>query len=513
MAQVLSHRRINSDTERTILTGLIVSDRVCEDLFHIIRPEYFQVDYAADVFKWISSFYSLHGEAPGKHIRDIFEGEKKKLDVDKAATIERFLADLSADYEEQSSFNEGFLVDQAILYIKERALLLHAKNVESLTGAGRLDQAEVQIANFKKVTRLTSSWVNPLSPEEVNAAMDIERDVMFSFPGKLGRLAGPFERGFFIAFLGPIKRTKTWWLQELAITGLLYGFKVVFISLEMHRYRVERRIYKRIMSAVKYGGTIAYPCFDCLNNQDGTCMREERENKITLLSEDGELPTLKDFYKTMKSGRDKYRPCTYCREQGLESYIPATWFEGHKRPGFDLDGARKAVRGFGNTYGSDSFRLKSYPRFSANIADVKRDLDILRYSDNFIPDLIVVDYADILAPETQLSEKRDMVDDTWMTLARLASENYCMVVTASQSNKASWDKKTVRGKDVSEDYRKMAHVDMMFSLNQTPQEKRRKIMRVGLVAHRDRDFDEFNQVMVLQQLDAGQPFIDSEWAE
>jgi len=50
----------------------------------------------------------------------------------------------------------------------------------------------------------------------------------------------------------------------------------------------------------------------------------------------------------------------------------------------------------------------------------------------------------------------------------------------------------------------------MCVLNQTPVEKREGIMRLGIIAHRHEEFDEFTQVQVLQQLKIGQPYLDSE---
>ena len=46
-----------------------------------------------------------------------------------------------------------------------------------------------------------------------------------------------------------------------------------------------------------------------------------------------------------------------------------------------------------------------------------------------IPDVIIVDYADILAPEdTRQSEKRHQVDETWKALRRLSQEWHALVI-------------------------------------------------------------------------------------
>jgi len=48
-------------------------------------------------------------------------------------------------------------------------------------------------------------------------------------------------------------------------------------------------------------------------------------------------------------------------------------------------------------------------------------------------------------------------------------------------------------------------------LSQEPREKKQGIMRFSIVASRDEEFSELNQVRILQQLDAGQPLLDSEY--
>jgi hypothetical protein len=66
---------------------------------------------------------------------------------------------------------------------------------------------------------------------------------------------------------------------------------------------------------------------------------------------------------------------------------------------------------------------------------------------------------------------------------------------------------------VAEDIRKVAHVDVMISLNQLEIEKRRGVMRLAVIAHRDKDFYQLGQCFVLQQLELGQPNLDSEYCE
>jgi hypothetical protein len=290
--------------------------------------------------------------------------------------------------------------------------------------------------------------------------------------------------------------------METAIRASTKKLKVAFISLEMKKKRMEQRMLKNITSLSMQEGTIVYPAFDCLNNQDGTCERKERVNTITLLDEEGNKPEF--------SFKNKYRTCTYCKENNIDDYIAESWYYFEKREGLKLGKARDAARGYRAMYGS-RIRLQCYPRFSATLSQIEQDLDYLEYYEGFRPDIIVIDYADILMPERERGDHRHEVNETWMALARMADERDCIVFTATQSTKKSWDAKRTKGSDTSEDYRKAAHATFMLAISQTPGEKRQGLMRISIAFAREVEFDSERYVTVLQQLSTGQPLLDSEY--
>jgi predicted GH43/DUF377 family glycosyl hydrolase len=159
----------------------------------------------------------------------------------------------------------------------------------------------------------------------------------------------------------------------------------------------------------------------------------------------------------------------------------------------------------------DTFRMKAYPMGSANISRITADLDALEYTEGFVPDVIVVDYADILAPEdARITDTRHRLDMTWQHLKGLAQERHCLVFTASQGNRKSIKKLLMEQEDIAEDIRKMAHVDVMYALNQTGKEKAAGAMRISIVAHRHEDSNDSSYVTVLQQRGLSQMLLDQE---
>ena len=499
----ITRHRINIEVEKKMLVGLVISDRVCRELLPAIELKFFQTSYIARVMGWVKDYYLKYEVAPRKHLRDVFDGEKKKLDTAEANLIEKFLEELSDQHEEEEDWNEGYLIDQCMEYITERSLLVLSDQVQQLAKAGKLDRAKNLVVEYRKTAKATSSWIDPFEIKEVNIAMDMSKEIMFSFPGELGKLVGPFERSTLFAIMGAVKRGKTWMLLEIGILAVINRFKVVFISLEMRKEKIQRRLYRRISSVAKRGGgLLVYPCIDCLSNQDGSCEKDERQNAATLRNDDGEKP---EFDPKLD-----YRICTYCRDEGLEDFVPDVWYVTIMRPSFTLEGTRKAVRSFARTF-SHNFRLISYPKFSANLEDINRDLDLLSYVEGFEADVIIVDYPQILAHEKERNDTRAMTNETWMTLGQMSHIRRALVVAPTQSTRKSWELKTARVSHVAEEYQIAAHVDGMMILNQTPEEKKRGMMRVSIGVQRDEDFNEFRQVTVLQNLKTAQPLIDSEF--
>jgi replicative DNA helicase len=293
----------------------------------------------------------------------------------------------------------------------------------------------------------------------------------------------------------------TWWLIETAIQSLLNKKRVVFFSLEMSARRVEDRLLSRMSSAGDKSTDYVYPVFDCWENQTGECKRVERVNKTRLLTDDDTLP---DFKESMK-----YRVCTTCR--GTNAFKPATWYIQKTRGKVTMRNSIRKANAIRRMYG-DYLRIRSFPMNSASTGDIRSELDALENNEGFIPDVCIVDYADLLRPEdTRLSDVRARLDNIWKMLKNLADTRHVLVVTASQGNRASIKKKDIGQVDIAEDIRKLAHLDLMLSLNQTDDEKERGTMRIGIVAHRDGDFNPKKQVMTLQQRSVGQTLLDSEF--
>jgi len=422
------------------------------------------------------------------------------LEEDQIVLTEKFLAKLSREYEKAPHINEDYYIDQALAYFKKRELQLVSESVSRLAETENVDEAESVLLGYKKVAKIISGWYDPFDSDIILDTFENKNETLFQFPGQLGQFLGPLERGWLVSVVGGFKRGKTWYLQEIAVQALLSNLRVAFISLEMKKSSLNTRLYKRLMGAGDEEETnFIYPVFDCKASQDGSCMKPSRVSRVPLVDSDGAIPV---YSPTLQ-----YKPCAICR--GLNSdYIPAVWFETLKRPQFTLHTVREMSNEFVKYFGGN-LRIKTYPRFSATVSDIKRDLDILEDTEGFIPDVIIIDYAGIIRPERRGGQEYSQLDDIWKSLGGLAGERHALVATGSQVTRGALKANSAEQDSVAGWVGQVAHVDLMFGLNQKPEEKRNGIMRINLLAHRHKEFYENESCLVLQQLKTGQAFLDS----
>lgn len=494
-------------TERKIIIGLIVSTQVIKNLEPIMDKTIFQASYARRVAGWVLDYFAQYKEAPEKHIQDIFDAEAARLDPGEAEVISALLDSASKEYTaNKASFNAAYLEDQALRYFKERSLATTASKIQDLLAVGKLEQAEKAYAEHKKVIKYTSGWVNPFDPDVVASTFDQdETKVLMTMPGALGDLLGKLRRDWLVGIMGPMKRGKSWVLMEFAVQALLNKLRAVYISLEMTNEEVRRRMYKRLTAAHDISDGlvgILYPCLDCQKNQIGQCTRRERINRHLL------RPNI-DAPRPQYDPRSPYTPCTWCRENDEREFLPDSWWTVMQRPSLQSGMAIRAARGVTEMYG-DRLRVISYPTRTANLARVLQDLVMLEHAEGFVPDVVVVDYADILAPEdSRIDDVRERTNETWQTLKQVSTVKHGLTVVGTQSNRKSMERHSVKDTDTSEDIRKLAHVDVMVGLNQLPREKKAGVWRFSILEHRHRRFNTLDEIMILQQLEVGQPILGS----
>lgn len=497
--------KIDVQVEKRIITGMIVSKIFLSYISPQIDLEYFQNSFTKTVAGWCLEFFDIYKEAPFNHIKDILESKRPSIKPDELEIIENLLIDINKRYTYESGLNVEYLHDQTTKFFKKRELEITNGNISVLLSQDKIEEAERELISFRKISKQLSGFSDPFNPQTIKNLFMSKEKGFFRFPGILGSFISDLRKQWLVGVSGGFKKGKTWFLIEFAVIGLLLRIKTSFFSLEMTTDEINERIYKRLTgTGTEEGGPAVYPCFDCYYNQHDSCVKSERTCNIKLVNSKGEKPTF--------NTKMTYRPCTICRAADPKEYKPETWFEMLNRPAYNYSTISKQMRAFKRQY-DHLLKVKSYPKFSANVKDIEADLSILEYSHDFYSELIIVDHADILKAEHEGMSGVQKEDETWMNLARLAGEKRALLATGTQITKEALDAYVQKQRHTAKWVGKLGHVDQMITLNQTEMEELIGVMRIGKIADRHNKFSQNETCTILQHLKYGQPHLDSDYVE
>lgn len=462
----MKKKRYAQDKERTILTAMIVSDDVLDSISRNLKGEKrpFQSKWTNLVANWCLDHWSKYQHAPKAAIQDLFRNwAEGNRDEEIVELVEKFLSGLSDEYDGLGDeTNTPFIIDQAAEHFQRIQLERIAKKIETSLEVKDLDAAKeayaTEILSFGK-----GAWLDIEDAAANDRAEEEEMvEALVQFPGELGDFIGNnFQRDGFIAFAGPEKRGKSFWLQEVAYLALKQRRRVLYYIVgDMSGDQVRRRLINRITRRTKRGGELVIP----------TRIKKGRNDQVRVSKK-----TVEQKPRTHKQ-----------RNAAIEELKQKT--------------AAKKLR----------LLIKAADAGSTSVADIRSDITDLVKKD-WVPDVVVIDYADILAPEADARhlEFRHQINSTWIALRALSQKFHCCVVTATQTAATSYDSKVIRKTDFSEDKRKGAHVTGMLGINQTSEEKREGIYRLNWVFLRDGYWTDTQTVTTAGSLAIGCPCIVS----
>lgn len=114
--------------------------------------------------------------------------------------------------------------------------------------------------------------------------------------------------------------------------------------------------------------------------------------------------------------------------------------------------------------------IKSYPTNSASIYTIKSHIERLSLK-GFKPDIVIIDYADIMRSSRQFDSLRHELKLVYEELRALAMEMNLPIWTASQSNREGANSEVIDMTNMSEAYGKAMICDVIVSVSRRAQEK------------------------------------------
>lgn len=260
-------------------------------------------------------------------------------------------------------------------------------------------------------------------------------------------------------WLGASGRGKTWALICQGAEALKDRKKVLHITLELDHWKTLQRYYQAILH----------------------CSKRDVPSEITTLdiNSKGKLIGLKP--KTIKP--------TFAMDQEFAS-----------------DELSAHVKRFGAKR-LDNLIIKEFPSGTLTLAQLNAYLDALEQEENFIPDLLIVDYAGIM--QTDIKNLRHSHSANVLGLRAICVKRNIAGATAWQSNREGAEAKMVKGTHIAEAWEAIGHCDNIVSFSSSDREFGLGLCR-GYVPKGRGERDKFSFLMT-QSYAIGQFCIESHW--
>ncbi len=467
-------QEFQASEEKTILMALITHTGILGRIAKEAGTSPFKSKWSNLVAGWCFSFYAKHKKAPGKIIQDLFTiYAQKNPGEESVRLVESFLESLSGEYQKiAAQLNEDWVLEKAADYFDLVRLEKMTSQMEIALESRDLSTARELRAAFRPVSFSKDAYMNPFSREEIQKTLaQIEKNKpLIEFQGDMGRfLSEHFERDAFIAFAGPEKRGKSFWLQEMVWTALNQRRRVLYIVLgDMSEEQVKRRLYARM--TLKPRKPLKHS------------LRWPTAIKVGVKDADG-------------------RPVgeVSSREVFPEPYSEAEIIQAIKV--LRINSAMKQL----------PLRIMCKDGGEISATDINHSIERLIVEEGFLPDVVVVDYMDLLAQEAGTSKLdiRHQIDASWKTARKISTKYHLLFIGATQAAARGYDKWLLSKKDFSEDKRKNAHVTGMIGLNQSAAEKVKGLYRLNWINLRDGEWSESQYCWTAGNLALGCPCLRS----
>tara|TARA_R110000796_G_scaffold168986_1_gene285871 strand:+ start:192 stop:1511 length:1320 start_codon:yes stop_codon:yes gene_type:complete len=129
--------------------------------------------------------------------------------------------------------------------------------------------------------------------------------------------------------------------------------------------------------------------------------------------------------------------------------------------------------------------IKEFPTGSCNVNQLRAYLVQLRLHRDFVPDLLIVDYLELLRPNRQIDAEYQAQQRISEELRGLAVEQNALLWTATQTNRQARRVNIITDAELGDSYGKIRTADWAISLNQNQEEYDDGVMRVFVMKARD----------------------------
>jgi replicative DNA helicase len=442
---------MSGSLEENVLTLLCFSKKHVELISSNVSVDHFTNEVYRDIAEKAVRYYKKYKKPIAGHLPDVFE---KQLDKEKSRKkAEVYETVLKGLYELRDEINPEFVLQELEKFVNSQSIRLTLKKAVELYQEGKIDA------------------IDRLLKERENKMMDVfDTGILFGSDMKrtlafLNTHEEYFTTGIpYLDMLGvvPVRKEllttvglpgtgKSWAMVHIGKYNVFARETVVHVTLEMSEDRCAQRYVQSMLAVAKrsykmHNIDLKLDKYGCVSNMK---LYSLPVNELISLQDDGIKSKIKKRMRVIMRPR---------------------------------------------------LIIKQFPTGQLTIDMLVSYLENLRAYAKIIPDILIVDYADLMNIDSKYL--RVETGKIYQQLRGLAIQYNMAVITASQANRVGQDVTTLTRKHLAEDFSKVSISDNVITYNQTPLERPLGLARLYIdKARNDKTGD---SVLITQNYNMGQ---------
>lgn len=439
--------QFNNNFLNHIIYGCIEDTAFLKQIRQHFPIDSFRAPIRMKLAELLYDYLDNYKECPGDEFYNLFDDFIQTVDQSRRDSYIQYIGVLK----DIANINKQYILDNIFKAIR------HIRIEEALADAAKLvkqkkyDDAERLFLNaMKDPTKHNFHYIDYFTESESLIARATEEPfIMKSMITAMDKIIGGFKKGETIVWVGTPKSGKTFGLVSMTHAALMQGLVVVFISLELHRYRIAGRMDQ----TTSFLGGLKQAAQEVMIYRNGKWVKVQRE-----------IATIYDTRKS-KEGRDK-------------------------------------LARFGG-----KLIIASAPGGTKNFRDIRLFLDELEQYGGVMPNVLVVDYLRNTGNTVPNQKRKEKVSENCLGLVSIGQELGCVVHTAQQGNRQAMKSKVLTPDMVADDIDLVGFADIIPTICQTEAEEKENKARIYL--SRVRDAPQGAQIEIVRDLTRGQFHLDS----
>ena len=434
--------------EDNVLTVLCWDATYAPQVALKVAPDLFSTRDYIQIAKAAHTFLQRYNEPPRHHLRDLLEKELRK--GDEGRLLERTIAAMETL---RTDLKSEYVIEELDHFITVREMAHAVENAANALATGDVEKAREALYFPPQSLSSTGTWLHD-GKRALRALDNREEDYFSSGISILDERGVRPKRKTLMLLLAPKGQGKSWFLVNVGKANLIRRKKVLHITLEMPEEDVTLR-YTMTMFALS--------------------MDQAATVRVPIFRKDGEGDTTSIAFEDIQ-GEELSAETRAAVAKRLRALKQRSWL-----------------------------MVKEFATGSLTVAQLSAFLDGLKASDNFVPDMLIVDYPNLMKVDTR--DIRVSLGQLIIGIRGLCMSRNMAGVAVMQSNREGMDAKRVKATHMAEDVSAAMTADIVITQSRTEHERRINLARIFI--DKVRGAKDGWTALISQAYEIGQYAIDS----